>query len=259
MCFIKLSKSKSGSGVQLRSDVLYACGFGVLGLISSLALAWFVLANANFLYGVWHDYAGIGAAIDKYGPQNRYKPGFADTTRAQRIALFAQINKEVHGDATGLARISYRTHSSRGQTALLRHPEIIHLIDVARLIDRVAIVAYCCILCWLLLVGRCLLRKRRLPSIGKQFVAVFGLVAFASLLIMVIGPERVFNQFHIWLFPKDHPWFFYYQDSLMSTLMYAPYLFGWIALSLVFLALSFFVIVNSALWWLTQGIIKKRV
>ena len=43
----------------------------------------------------------------------------------------------------------------------------------------------------------------------------------------------MFYQFHIWLFPADHEWFFYWQDSLMSTLMKAPVLFGGIAVVLV--------------------------
>ncbi len=51
--------------------------------------------------------------------------------------------------------------------------------------------------------------------------------------LLISGPEAVFYQFHIWLFPADHEWFFYWQDSLMSTLMKAPVLFGGIAVVLV--------------------------
>jgi hypothetical protein len=40
------------------------------------------------------------------------------------------------------------------------------------------------------------------------------------------------------VFPEGHQWFFYYQDSLMSTLMKAPYLFGYIALALLVLTLA---------------------
>jgi hypothetical protein len=48
---------------------------------------------------------------------------------------------------------------------------------------------------------------------------------------------------HVWVFPADHQWFFYYQDSLMSTLMKAPYLFGYIAVALVALATVFLALI----------------
>jgi hypothetical protein len=42
---------------------------------------------------------------------------------------------------------------------------------------------------------------------------------------------------HILVFPDDHQWFFYYQDSLMSTLMKAPDLFAGIAIQIVLVGL----------------------
>ncbi len=61
-------------------------------------------------------------------------------------------------------------------------------------------------------------------------------MAAMILLVLVIGRARCFYQFHVWIFPDDHQWFFYYQESLMSTLMKAPVLFGYIAAVLVGLA-----------------------
>jgi hypothetical protein len=55
--------------------------------------------------------------------------------------------------------------------------------------------------------------------------------------VLAIGPRRVFYRMHEWVFPPENPWFFYYQDSLMSTMMKAPHLFGAIAPVLLALGL----------------------
>jgi hypothetical protein len=52
-------------------------------------------------------------------------------------------------------------------------------------------------------------------------------IATATLLI---GPVKAFYWLHTLVFPPGHEWFFYYEDSLMSTMMKAPDLFGYIAL-----------------------------
>jgi uncharacterized membrane protein len=60
-----------------------------------------------------------------------------------------------------------------------------------------------------------------------------GLMSLSVLSIILIGPKQVFYHLHEMIFPADHAWFFYYQDSLMATLMKAPDLFGGIALVIV--------------------------
>ena len=37
--------------------------------------------------------------------------------------------------------------------------------------------------------------------------------------IAIIGPQKTFYQLHEWAFTEKAQWFFYYQDSLMTTLM----------------------------------------
>jgi len=46
------------------------------------------------------------------------------------------------------------------------------------------------------------------------------------------GFTDVFYYLHTLVFPDNHQWFFYYQESLMSSLMKAPDLFAGIAISL---------------------------
>jgi hypothetical protein len=62
-----------------------------------------------------------------------------------------------------------------------------------------------------------------------QLASLAAVSAVIGVILAVIGPKAVFTQLHIWVFPAEHKWFFYYQDSLMSTMMHAPILFGGIA------------------------------
>lgn len=213
--------------------------FSMTSLLFALTLSWLVLASQNFMYPTWHDVGGIGEGIDRYGPKNKYKTGFGDTNKAQRVALFEQINRAVHRSGKGLAEIEYQTPSSRGPQKLLRIPEIVHLKDVAILIDTLK---------WAVVVNTLLLfvilffvfrLRRPILKLSAMCLGVGAVVVFGGALVFSIGPEKVFNQLHIWVFPKDHQWFFYYQDSLMSTLMMAPTLFGWIAGAILTLALLF--------------------
>jgi len=76
---------------------------------------------------------------------------------------------------------------------------------------------------------------------AKGVLVIFAvlMVSLASA-VFIVGPKDVFYQMHIWVFPDNHQWFFYYQDSLMSTMMKAPDLFAGIAAQIVLLALLLF-------------------
>jgi hypothetical protein len=73
---------------------------------------------------------------------------------------------------------------------------------------------------------------------------IWTLTPLAALMVTVLllGPNKVFYRLHPLVFPPAHQWFFYYQDSLMSTMMQAPDLFGYIAV--VWAALSMVVLVG---------------
>jgi hypothetical protein len=72
-------------------------------------------------------------------------------------------------------------------------------------------------------------------------VGLFSIFALLLILMtaafMIWGAKAIFYQMHILVFPDDHQWFFYYQDSLMSTLMKAPDLFAGIAIQIVLVGL----------------------
>jgi hypothetical protein len=205
--------------------------------IASLWISWRCLSAVDFLYPVFYEALDIGAHIERFGPQNRYKAGFASTTREERLRLFGEIVRAIHRSGAGLAELRYHDPDGRPVDTLLRAPEIAHLEDVARLLDRIAPVGWLAVAWTLLHLGLVRLRRWPVPSATRMLGVSLAVTATAVLLVLLLGPRRVFYRLHEWVFPPENPWFFYYQDSLMSTMMKAPYLFGAIAAALLLLGL----------------------
>ncbi|PLA74245.1 DUF1461 domain-containing protein [Hydrogenovibrio sp. SC-1] len=206
--------------------------------------SWLTLAQVNFGYPVWHDYAGIGDHIDRYAPLNLYRKGFEETSSETRYQLFADIVKAIHHQGKGLENLTYET--SQYRVALLRPAEIIHLKDVSHLISILQKAALYGLIIWLFWTGF-LIYRRRYPA-SRQLLTSGALGALALMIPLLIwGPETVFYQLHIWIFPEQHQWFFYYQESLMSTMMKAPDLFGYIFISLMTVTTGFFILIHQLL------------
>ena len=205
--------------------------------LAALWLAWRALAFVDFLYPAFYELLEVHAHIEHFAPQNRFRNGFAQTTRQERERLFAGIVDAIHDSGRGLETLRYHDATGRALGQLLREPEIAHLQDVARLVDLVAPVGWIAA-AWLL--AQLILIRRAgwiVPGLGRLMAASLGVTAAGVLVILLIGPRQVFYAFHDWAFPPENPWFFYYQDSLMSTMMKAPQLFGAIAVALLLLAL----------------------
>ncbi len=228
-----------------RSHYFFASLYGLHSFLVAAVLAWGVMAKSDFFYGVWHDYGGIKQGIEEFGPKNRYKQGFHDTTRAQRVEAFHLINVAVHRQGDGLADIRYQSPSSGGEQALLRPPEVVHLQDVANLISVLTIPAILLVLLWPGGVFLYLRKGSGLPAFSLQFIGLMIVVVCLGVVLIIVGPEKVFNTLHIWIFPSEHQWFFYYQESLMSTMMYAPRLFAWIAGAWGVLAVLMFFVLSG--------------
>lgn len=225
------------------------------GLLVALALSWLVLSAVNFSYPVWHDHASVGWAIEEYGGQNRFKDGFDQTTREQRFELFAGIVRAINRGGEGLAELEYKVPGYPVQT-LLRHPEVVHLQDVANLVTLGRYVAAVAFLFWLGIWFYLLRRGKPVPSLGIQMLTISGFVGVIALVVVIIGAKAVFYKLHEWIFPDNHEWFFYYQDSLMSTLMYAPHLFAWIAIEWVILALIILALIQRMMGVLIMRVAK---
>lgn len=208
--------------------------------LAALWIAWRCLAAADFLYPVFYDLLDIEAHIEEFAPQNRYKHDFETTSRDERLRLFAAIVAAIEDSGRGLPALDYRDPGGRRIDHLLRAPEIGHLQDVAALVDRVRVLGWLAV-GWTA-VHLLLIRMFgwRVPAVGRLVGASIAVTVAGIALVLVIGPKRVSSVLHELVFPPDHPWFFYYQDSLMSTMMKAPDLFGAIALALLALALVFY-------------------
>lgn len=223
-------------------------------LLTISLLSWHLLAQFNFAYPFGYKILNIDQHIERYGPLNRYKPYFAQTTPAEHHHLFAAITDAVQNHGKGLAEISYRLPDGT-RTALMREAEITHLQDVANLIDVFYWVGWLGGLLWLLLFFIVYRQQRSFPSL-KKILGGFGLGLIAIVAtVLIIGPQAIFYWLHIQIFPDEHEWFFYYQDSLMTTLMKAPDLFGFITMTLV---LFFTVLWALSVWGMTR-ILRKPV
>lgn len=230
--------SKAGPRWGKRS-VAECAVLSLSGLMVALAASWLLLAAFSFNYAFWHDYGGIGEAIERYAPENRFKNDFHLTTPEQRFELFAGITKAIHQQGQGLDSLFYKVDGQPLQQ-LLRTPEIVHLQDVARLVDVGLGAAAWGLFIWLGAWLYFATSKRPIPPFKWQ-VAILAAISFVIAVVIVIaGAKEVFYALHHWIFPAGNPWFFYYQDSLMSTMMYAPVLFGWIALEWALIAVLMF-------------------
>ncbi len=206
-------------------------------LLSSLALSWWANAAVHYGYDLFYDVYEIGAHIDKFAPQNQFILGLDQLSKQEHVSLFNQISAAVHSHGSGLADIQFKVNGV--VKPLLHRAEVVHLQDVANLIDTLRAAAIFILLVTALLCAY-LFKTKRKPQFKVQLICLSLMVAFLLAMVLVIGPKEVFYQMHIWVFPDGHQWFFYYQESLMSTMMKAPDLFGGIAIAIVTGALILF-------------------
>ena len=198
-------------------------------LPAALLASWQLLVGADFLYPLWYEAIGIDRTIAEYGPKNRYRARFELTTREERRRLFAALVAAIHDGGRGLETLTY--HDARGNPVapLLRPPEITHLRDVARLVDGLYRLGAGAALVWL--VALVWLWRLHLPPppLGRYLAGLGLAAAVLALGVIAVGAKKVFYTAHTLIFPAGHPWFFYYEESLMTMLMKAPDLFAAIA------------------------------
>lgn len=218
-----------------------------------LALTWTVLFKCNFFYGFWHDYGGIKETIEYFAPKNQHISDFENTTAAERNRVFQQISHAVHFNKNDLANITFSTPKGIIKP-MLHQREIIHLQDVATLISILMVITTLMTMIWGYLLWQFKQKSQPLPSLKKQCLQLLLSIFLLLVLTLTIGATKVFYWLHELIFPSGHQWFFYYQDSLMSTLMSAPDLFGWIALEWLVL----FVISFCLLQWATAKIYTTK-
>lgn len=249
-------RKKTPAGASMEAAARFIAWAVIVGctIWTSLFLAWQLLSSVNFAYGLIYDWADIDATIAQYGPQNRYKRGLETTSRAERERIFAAIVEGINDRGEGLSAIRYHGPDGRDLGAFLRPPEVVHLQDVANLLERLRTWSYVAIGALALAAGLVRWRAWPRPSAKKVLLGVLVVGAVLSLAVAAYGPTEAFYYWHTLVFPDNHQWFFYYQESLMTTLMRAPVIFGYMALLLVGCA----VCVLVALGWTLGRLLPCR-
>lgn len=208
----------------------------------SFFIAWQISAASNFLYTTWYEVLDLDQAISKYAPNNNFKKGFENTNKQEQVELFSGIVDAIQNDGKGLRQLVYTDNKTKLTDTLLTDAEVIHLEDVAHFVNKFKILAIFGI--FIAFVAFVLMRVSNVPVARFKIHLLGGLgaIIIITILILIIGPTKIFYLGHELLFPNNHQWFFYYEDSLMSTMMKAPVLFGPIACQLLLLTLGVWMI-----------------
>jgi len=198
-------------------------------------VAWQVCASTNFLYPLWYEVIDIETAITKYAPHNKNRQGFENTNKEEQIQLFSGIVEGIQNNGEGLDQLKYSDANGMHIDTLLTKAEIIHLTDVAKLVNKFKYFAIAGFLIAVIAFFVLIIFKSKLAKIRYHIIGGIGLIIILILFVLIIGPTKVFYAGHDLIFPNQHQWFFYYEDSLMSTMMKAPALFAPIAAELLIL------------------------
>lgn len=233
--------------------------YGLLLWLAALWLAWLLLAKVDFLYPVAYRLLDIPATLNTFVPQNRHgRQDFIRTDAAEHARLFAAIAKAVRHGGQGLEGLRYHDPQGRELGCLLTADEVIHLRDVAHLIERGERAGLLAFVGWAALALLLGLKHVPVPRAGRLLAgSVAGLAVLAGALF-ALGPVEVFYAWHRWVFPPDHPWFFHYQDSLMSSLMQAPNLFGFIGALWLGASLALLLALNHAVRLAVRILMPRR-
>ena len=223
----------------------------VMLLAVCLMLSWRALSETNFFFSQIYEYNGIEEQIAKYGPQNRNRNGFETTTKSERAKIFGEIVRSVNNGGQGLEDIVYRDASGEIIDTFLTQPEIDHLNDVARLIGHLSrILSYFAAILGVLVmvfwIGKAWknIDKWRPYTVAKSFLSILALLLVCCGMVLAVGPQRVFYALHEWIFAGMAPWHFYFQESLMTTMLTEP-LFGSISILLMVSAFAIWVLLSA--------------
>ncbi len=223
--------------MRLPPYILWPCIF-IGQLLATSLLAWHLLAQVSFAYPLGYKMLGLEQHIAEFAPINRHKQGFATTKPEDHWELFAQITHAVQHSGEGLEKISYPLPNGTREP-LMHQAEIIHLQDVSNLINKFYAVGIAGGVLWIIAFALALRQGAKFPSVRHILFGFFGGFFAITTLILAIGATKVFYWFHTKIFPDGHQWFFYYEDSLMTTLMKAPDIFAFIAVLLLVLLTVF--------------------
>jgi len=233
-------------------------------LLVSFYLSWTSLSYKGFMYDVLYDNTKLATFIDLYAPHNRYKKGFELTDREERIRLFETILNNIDISAyqvdtkkpqesmnqveESLMSIQYHSPQGKAIDYLLRDSEVEHLVFVSQLIGQLKKISGFALMLATILLFFIFIKSIPLPKLSSLLISYAIMLVSILLAIAVIGPLNIFVYLHESFF-DGHQWFFYYQESLMTTLMMAPDLFAYFAVIWSILAVWLFIFLSFASVW----------
>ena len=215
--------------------------FFISQLIALALISWHLAAKINFAYPIGYKLLKLDQHIAEFAPLNRHKDDFEFTDASEHWRLFSETCASIQNHGKGLADIQYQLSNGK-LTSLMHQDEIIHLQDVANLIDKFYFIGTISFIIWIAGLFFIYIKKPIPPSTKKVIVWFLAGVGLATAIIILIGSKEVFYWLHVQIFPEGHQWFFYYQDSLMTTLMKAPDIFAFIATLLLSLLTALWVL-----------------
>jgi uncharacterized membrane protein len=237
----------------MNTKTLQTYGLWTLYSVSSLLicvwLAWQLSAQVNFLYPHWYSVLEIDQTIEQTLPKHLYKQEFIATDVNEHHRLFAEIVTSIQNKGRGLETIKFYSPSGKELGLLLTNSEVMHLQDVADLIDILGWFCLATLIFCLVVLVAIIIFRHAMPTTKKIFFSVLGLLVVVVMLIVALGAKKFFYWLHTVVFPDDHQWFFYYEESLMSTLMKAPDLFAPISIQLLLLGIGI---------WLLQLVLLRK-
>jgi hypothetical protein len=197
-------------------------------LLATSLLAWHLLAQIDFAYPAGYKLLGLDTHIAEFAPRNRHIHGFEFTRPKDHWDLFAQITHSVQNHGEGLEEIHF-TLPNDTKIPLMHNAEIIHLQDVSNLIHQFYLAGIAGFFIWIIFLAIAYRQKLRFPSLRNIVLGFCGGICMMTSIVLSLGATKVFYWLHTEVFPEGHQWFFYYEDSLMTTLMKAPDIFAFIA------------------------------
>jgi len=243
--------------VKALAKTLGNFGLTLALLVSCLYVSWQVLSQANFLYDQIYEHNDLEAHVNEFAPLNRNdKESFALTSKTERVRVFSDIAREINTGGGGLGSITYTPEGADAATPFLVEAERDHLQDVANLVSSLkpigAVIASLLIafygFCWYYKVSRYQYFWR--PS--GVFVSLFQIAAVAALFFAItfaLGPQQTFYLLHEWAFSDKAQWYFFFEDSLMTTLM--P--------EIVFANIAALLGILTVVTWLVANFVLRRI
>jgi hypothetical protein len=220
-------------------------------------VSWQILSQVNFLYGSIYQHNNLEAHINEFAPLNRNnKESFARTTNEERIRVFNDIAYEINSDGEGLSKISYTYPGSEAPTIFLIDEEKDHLLDVANLVAKLKPIGAAVATLLIIFYGVCWYYKVsqyrylwRPAGVISSLIKILSITALLVGVTYVIGPQKTFYLLHEWAFSDKAQWYFYFEDSLMTTLM--P--------EVVFANIAVLLILSTLCIWLLAHFLLRRL